>query len=440
MFHGSLMSALKDLTYVSLLGSSPLFMSWAYARAYMGSPNWARFASLHYILIGERRGYFPNAFYDPFFVKSQDATCSFARYIFNKRYANIVPSPHFDPFWYDDVHSEVSSSSNPFVRFWEGGFDEDKNPSPLFDLRFFKLAVCRDRPDKRIAAFDKLRNRQATFPKNIDELRLRQAEFYGKVKLKVLQASSQRRSNYLLFIQASSSFDAKLFSGNENFDLWINYYDEKPRETLWGDIATEQTGTKTTAIRKILEEMPDLLLRYEAVMFMDDDVCIAADKVAQLFRTVATEGLDLAQASLTANSACYYDILKQPQAGDGIQLLTAVEIMMPVVSRRVLQTCGWVFQEAISGWSIDLLLSREVRRRFGNSIALIGSIVAEHLRPTDLNEGAFYAFLASNGIDPTTEAGAIIMRYGANESWELRKLDTRQTPDGRVEPMRQEQI
>ena len=90
-------------------------------------------------------------------------------------------------------------------------------------------------------------------------------------------------------------------------------------------------------------------------------------------------GLDLRRGRpLSPNSGCHFDILKQPNAGLALTPLTAVEIMMPVISNRALRECGWVFQEGGQRSGADLLLSAKVRERFGNTIALVGEAVARH--------------------------------------------------------------
>jgi hypothetical protein len=89
--------------------------------------------------------------------------------------------------------------------------------------------------------------------------------------------------------------------------------------------------------------------------------------------------------------------------------------MMPVVSRRVLEVLGGTFGECISGWGVDLLLSQRVRDTFGETIGLAADIQCEHLRPTDPAGGAFYTFLASNGIVPAAEMGRLVMLYGIND-------------------------
>ena len=127
------------------------------------------------------------------------------------------------------------------------------------------------------------------------------------------------------------------------------------------DIAVVQAGTKTTAIRRLMELRPDLLLRYQAVLFLDDDVEIGAEGIEALFRAMAAEKLDLAQPALTADSATAYPFLKRPSAGAGVMRVSSVEIMAPALTRRALECANWVFAESVSGWGSDLLLGPAVR-------------------------------------------------------------------------------
>ena len=116
------------------------------------------------------------------------------------------------------------------------------------------------------------------------------------------------------------------------------------------DIAVVQAGTKTTSIRRLMELRPDLLLRYQAVLFLDDDVEIGAEGIEALFRAMTAEKLDLAQPALTADSATAYAFLKRPSVGAGVTRLSSVEIMAPALTRRALECAQWAFAESVSGW------------------------------------------------------------------------------------------
>ena len=197
-----------------------------------------------------------------------------------------------------------------------------------------------------------------------------------------------------------------------SYDVLLNYYHEGSVHPK-ADIAVHQAGTKTTAIRRLMELRPDLLLRYQAVLFLDDDVEIGAEGIDALFRAMTAEKLDLAQPALTADSATAYPFLKRPSAGAGVMRVSSVEIMAPALTRRALECANWVFAESVSGWGADLLLGPAVRAACGPmSVGVIGSVAVRHAAPVDLAASAFYAFLRRYGVDPGHEANRIAVDFG----------------------------
>jgi glycosyltransferase involved in cell wall biosynthesis len=377
------------------------------------------FSLLHYLLIGEKRGNLPNPFFDPNYFMQQSGSCHLSDYLCDQKFWRYSPSRFFDTQWYASHNYWQATATHPFVHFWAHGFDEGRHPSKQFDITFFKKAVMRDRPDKKAFSFELFADGAPDLPWNATDLEERRNRFYSKVVLEVLRQSDRANYPYLVFVQASQSSNMPFLKSAHKFDVAVNYYDRTDIVPANADYVLRQIGTKTTAIRKILEERPDLFLRYDAVLFLDDDIAISTEDIEKLFTTMTNFGLDLAQASLSPDSGCHFDVLKQPMAGVALTPLTAVEIMMPVISNRALRECGWVFQEGISGWGIDLLLSANVREKFGNTIALVGKAVARHEKVVDTLNGRFYRFLKTHGIDATIEAGDIASRFNIDDTREV---------------------
>ncbi|HUI20124.1 MAG TPA: hypothetical protein VLZ74_03680 [Methylocella sp.] len=293
---------------------------------------------------------------------------------------------------------------------------EGRNPASHFDIDFFTHAAGRGHPDIKIVLYEALTHKTVSVPLNAQELRKRQDKFYEGISLRVERELIEAGYPFLVFVQACEEYRSELLDEPRDFDLMLNYYDEAEIWPPTADYVLLQMGTKTTAIRKILEERPELFERYEAVLFLDDDVEIDRAGVMQLFQTMRNYKLDLVQASLTADSDCYFEIVKHPPEGRALCPLTSVEIMMPAVSSRALKELGWVFKEGVSGWAVDFLLSMQVRKRYGNKIALIGDIMARHDRSRDVDCGEFYQFLRKHGIDSNMEAGYIAWKYGVDDS------------------------
>ncbi|MGO9674163.1 MAG: hypothetical protein ACLPSF_08370 [Methylocella sp.] len=408
----------RDLLYIEKLG---VFQAYCYKKAYLkdSSAHWV--ALLHYLLIGERRGYLPNAFFDPkYYGDSQSPnrkSSAFAEYLRSNAPSTPSPSASFDHQWYCRQNPGWQDDfSHPFLHFWRKGMFERRDPAPHFDIDFFTRTAGRGHPDIKIVLHEVLTNKIESVPLNARELRSRQDKFYESITLRVKRELAEPAYPFLVFVQASEGYRSELLDKPRDFDLMLNYYDGADAWAPAADYVLLQRGTKTTAIRKILQERPEFFERYEAVLFLDDDVAIDRAGIMRLFQTMKTNNLDLVQASLTPDSDCYFDIVKHPPEGGRLCALNSVEIMMPAISRRVLNELGWVFKEGISGWAVDFLLSAQVRQRYGNKIALIGDVIAKHDRLRDVASGAFYQFLRKHGIDPNVEAGYISWRYGIDDS------------------------
>jgi hypothetical protein len=413
-----LIKTLKRLLFVLRSG---VFTHADYAQRYLNSRDMYHFAFIHYLLVGEKRGNLPNPFFDPQYFKQKSGSCRLSDYLCDEAFWKYSPSPAFDTLWYASQNCGWQATArHPFIHFWAQGFDDGRNPSKEFDIAFFKKAVMRDRPDKKAFCFELFTAITPNFPWNSTQLKARRDVFYSKIVLDVLRCPKQVKSRFLVFVQVSGDSKVPFLNVARSFDVALNYYDGSnlPDNLVASeaDYVIRQVGTKTTAIKSILEVRPEIFLSYEAVLFLDDDVSISTPDVEKLFNTMSTYGLDLAQASLSRESRCYFDVLKQPNPGTSLIPLTAVEIMMPVISSRALSECGWVFQEGMSGWGIDLLLSAKVRERFGNTIALVGDAVARHEQETDTVDGPFYRFLRTRGIDATIEMGDIAIRFDIDDT------------------------
>jgi hypothetical protein len=399
---------------------------WArlYARRRLLGELAAPFAPLHYALIGESRGYRPNAFFDPDTFRghanvARDADRGLLElYLARPEPKAPSPSAEFDHGWYVSQNPDwVQSHPHPFLHFLERGLRAGRRPRPDIDVEFVRDITCGVKPrsleEAAFRVFDRtLSEAEMEPPLNGQELRARQDRFYAAGQLRIEREAPHPKRDVLVFVQCGKGFDAAYLEEPRAHDVLLNYYHESDVHPK-ADIAVVQAGTKTTAIRRLMELRPDLLLRYQAVLFLDDDVEIGAEGIGALFRAMTAEKLDLAQPALTADSATAYPFLKRPSAGAGVMRVSSVEIMAPALTRRALECAKWVFAESVSGWGSDLLLGPAVRSAFGpNSVGAIGSVAVRHSAPVDLSAGDFYAFLRRYGVDPGHEANRVAVDFG----------------------------
>lgn len=394
----------------------------AYARRRLGTESAAALAPLHYALIGERSGYRPNGFFDPHFYREQARLSPAANDLLGHYLARPdapAPSAEFDPIWYAAENPDWRSTHpHPFLHFLEAGLPAGRRPRADIDMEFVRAVIRgrgRSMHEAALRVFDpKPRDGDMKPPLSREELRARQERFYADTSLKVVREPGPTARKALVYVQCGKGFDAAYLAEPRGYDVLLNYFDgaePNPR----ADVAVLQAGTKTTSIRRILSERPDLLLRYEAVLFLDDDVEISASGIEDLFAAMAREKLDLAQPALTPDSDSAWPFLKRPQAPNGLFRVSTVEIMAPLMTRRVLETAGWAFSESVGGWGTDLLLGPATRGAFGpESVGVIGSVAVRHARKVDTAGGAYYAYLRRYGIDPAHEANRVAADFGVD--------------------------
>jgi hypothetical protein len=398
---------------------------WArlYARRRLLSRLAAPFAPLHYALIGESRGYRPNAFFDPGWFRRSANIAGATRGLLEAYLARPEPdapspSAEFDQGWYVSQNPDwAQSHPHPFLHFLEHGLRAGRRPRPDIDIEFVRDITRGVKPrsleEASFRVFDRtLGEDEMGPPLNGQELRARQDRFYAAGQLRIEREAAHRERDVLVFVQCGKGFDAAYLEEPRTYDVLLNYYHESDIHPK-ADMAVVQAGTKTTSIRRLMELRPDLLLRYQAVLFLDDDVEIDAEGIEAFFRAMTAEELDLAQPALTADSATAYAFLKKPSVGAGATRVSSVEIMAPALTRRALEGAKWAFAESVSGWGTDLLLGPAVRSACGpNSVGIVGSVAVRHVAPVDLRAGAFYAFLRRYGIDPGHEANRIAVDFG----------------------------
>ncbi len=398
---------------------------WArlYARRRLLSHFAAPFAPLHYALIGESRGYRPNAFFDPSWFRAHANVASANRGLLEAYLARPEPdapspSAEFDHAWYASQNPHwAQSHPHPFLHFLEHGLHAGRRPRPDIDVQFVRDITRGVKPrsleEASFRVFDRaLSKGEMGPPLNGQELRARQDRFYADGQLRIEREGPHPERDVLVFVQCGKGFASAYLEEPRAYDVLLNYYHESDVHPK-ADIAIVQAGTKTTSIRRLMELRPDLILRYAAVLFLDDDVEIDAQGIEALFRAMTAEKLDLAQPALSADSATAYAFLKKPPANPRVTRLSSVEIMAPALTRRALECASWAFTESVSGWGADLLLGPAVRSAFGpNSVGLIGSVSVRHAAAVDLGAGAFYAFLRRYGIDPGHEANRIAVDFG----------------------------
>ena len=250
---------------------------WArlYARRRLLSDLAAPFAPMHYALVGESLGYRPNAFFDPAAFRARANIAKSASqgllesYLARPEPNAPSPSAEFDHGWYVSQNPDwAQTHPHPFLHFLERGLRAGRRPRPDIDVEFVRDITRGVKPrsleEAAFRVFDRtLSEGEMGPPLNRQELRARQDRFYADGRLRIEREAGHLDRNVLVFVQCGPGFDAAYLEEPRSYDLLLNYYREASVHPK-ADIAVVQAGTKTTAIRRLMELRPDLLLRYQS--------------------------------------------------------------------------------------------------------------------------------------------------------------------------------
>ncbi|MDR3372228.1 MAG: DUF707 domain-containing protein, partial [Ancalomicrobiaceae bacterium] len=376
-------------------------------------------ALAHYLLVGEARGCRPTPFFDPDHARAAHTgpagTSVFACFL--AAGATGPAAAEFDADWYARQGGwSAASGLSPWQHYRRYGLPALKDPSPDVSIAFV-LTAYHKRPGKLARTLMGVFARRSppsnrSLPLSRRALTENQDRFRQQIAFEVVAARADAGHADLVFVQTNGRHPADLHRADRPFDLMLNYYSEPAGPAPDADYVIRQNGTKVTAIDLLLKRAPEFLTRYERVLFLDDDVEISAAAIGQLFSVMAQEHLHLAQPALTADSSSHHRVLTVAEGSQRCRQVSAVEIMMPALSREAIEAVGPLFGAGVSGYGIDFLLGKAVSDRFGAAVAVVDAAVARHAAPVDLGNGPFYRLLAQFGLDPHVEMWTLIAEYG----------------------------
>ena len=103
---------------------------------------------MHYVLIGERLGYRPNAFFDPHYFRDRAGVARNSSrgllelYLARPEAAAPSPSAEFDHAWYVSQNPDwMRSHPHPFLHFLESGMRDGRRPRADIDLEFVRDVI-----------------------------------------------------------------------------------------------------------------------------------------------------------------------------------------------------------------------------------------------------------------------------------------------------------
>lgn len=356
-----------------------------------------------------------------------NTSAAYQHFCFHGQAAGLDPSPFFYLDWYLWQNPDAADYASCLDHFVSVSQNRAIDPAPFIDSVALLTERARYANMANVLAALLREEEDAISPDlqmHLDRLSTNQTRIHNSIRSALIRNTPSGRRR-LVWVQAGPRFSTTdWYSPDQprSWDLMCNWYAAQGMDLRHGEIHLRQSGTKATAIHHVLQTAPDLLLRYEQVLFLDDDLQLAHADLDLLFDTAERNGLDAFQPALLQGSHCVWpDLFRKSETG--VRRTTGVEIMMPGLSRRALSDCTQLFGRSVSGFGLDFVLSEHLRRR-GMACGVIDDVGVGHYAPIDEAGGAYYRFMRTLGINQKLELYAVIREIGALP--EFRELDPEQ--------------
>ena len=220
------------------------------------------------------------------------------------------------------------------------------------------------------------------------------------------QFTPMHRKNLVILRAGDESLHSRWLEGERNWDLCISSYTEKYRGTREAEYNHHKVGGKWSVIYEVLNSGLFDLDDYDFFWLPDDDIDTGTDSINRLFDLAAEFGMDLCQPALTYDSYYTYPItLKHPFFD--YRHTNFVEIMVPVLSTKMLKSCAELFENTESGFCIDW----EWHKR-ASSPSAVGILDCVSVRHTRELKSHLRRNMQKAGIDAEKEKQQLIELHG----------------------------
>ncbi len=189
------------------------------------------------------------------------------------------------------------------------------------------------------------------------------------------------------------------------WDLQLNSYAEDRSNAPDCDLPTIfDYGTKWDSIARHFGAFPELLDRYEYVMFPDDDLLLKTGDINRLFEIAVENDLTIAQPAMTIDSYLSYPIVLQ-MPGFQLRYSTFLESMACCVRSEYMRSLLPMFERHFTGWGTDLLWALLMEDPAYRA-AIVDEVPMVHTRP--LYTGPVYDSFSEGRIDPEREVESLV--------------------------------
>ena len=332
-------------------------------------------------------------------------------------YSEIQSFNYFDAAWYRLAYkNEIQYLNDLLMDYVRAGIPNGRDPSPYFNTILYRRE--HDVPPEQALIHFLHSGHLSASGAYRDEQALLTAQRAFRAQTETVLTTDHRLSTkpFAVYLQcgAGAVWGNWQPSQDQPWHLLINHYDSTYVGKIPCDVEFRQSGalsgTKFTSFYSLLEKYPHILEPYEYILLLDDDVFYQNGDISRLFSIVQQNGWEIAQASLSTDSFCSFQVFFNPNR-NGWRQVNGVEIMMPIYSTRILGIIKQLIGESISGWGFDAALSMLAARQ-GFRAAVVDDILAQHTKPINADIGQYYQMLHRAQIYPEIEFTHQQVKYG----------------------------
>ncbi|WP_048693455.1 DUF707 domain-containing protein [Catenovulum maritimum] len=201
-----------------------------------------------------------------------------------------------------------------------------------------------------------------------------------------MEVVKSKSSKFLVFTSAGRSANVKQWANGAQFDLFVvDYCNGDSNTKQFANYYLERKGGKFQNIHFCYTQDPDVFSAYDAIMVMDDDILLPADKINELFEFLMKEELSIIQPAFSARGKISHKITKV-NPNYQYRLTNFVEVTCPIFKTSELTSFLEFFDPVANGGGVDWWFCYHAESRTNKPcIAVVDSIVC--LNPHDVHKG-----------------------------------------------------
>lgn len=224
---------------------------------------------------------------------------------------------------------------------------------------------------------------------------------------------ARRRPNLVFFRCGSQSLHRQLYPlpADRTWDCALSCYEPPRTDDAQAEIVLAGGVSKWDAFAQARFDRPELAFAdYERFFLVDDDIAFgSAADIDRLFAMAQQHELAICQPSLSPQSHADWLITRNNPAWL-LRHTNYVESMMPLLSAEAVRLLEEDLRAAVSGWGVDIAFHHVLGP--AHRLAVVDAVVVSHTRAIDHENGSFYLYLRSIGVDPREELAWFLARHG----------------------------